>query len=118
MKHAIYARPIPPEPYFLTVEEAAGRLRTSKGRLRALLAGGQLRGQKSGERWLVPISAIDEYLVACEKKTARDYQGQAEHQHRNTRGRPREIVQPSSDELRCAVLELLRSAGVRCLSHN
>lgn len=53
---------------FLTVAEAARRLRCSPRTVRNRIAAGQLAAVREGRRWLVPIGAFYAYrdsLVGC-----------------------------------------------------
>lgn len=46
---------------FLTVAEAEKFLGLSGGRIRQLLLSGQLKGEKCGNQWVIPLSEADEF---------------------------------------------------------
>jgi excisionase family DNA binding protein len=48
------------------VDEAAEALRLSRSQLYELMRSGRLRTVKCGRRWLVPVSALDEYVSSID----------------------------------------------------
>lgn len=51
----------------LTTNEAAGLLRCTRRALYNHMRAGRLRAYRPGGRWLIPQSAIDEFLTAKNK---------------------------------------------------
>ena len=50
----------PPSPLFLTIPEAAARLRVSRDTVYKLLRAGELHGRKLGRVWRIPTRVVDE----------------------------------------------------------
>ena len=50
---------------YLTVEEAAGKLRLHIDTMRRYMREGRLRGAKVGKRYLIPATEIQKYLDAA-----------------------------------------------------
>lgn len=49
-----------------TVPEVAASWGVPQERVRDLIRGGQLRARRHGQRWIVPASALDEYLAGSD----------------------------------------------------
>lgn len=54
------------EDVLLTIDEAAAKLNLVPNTVRTKINRGELKAVKTGQKWLIRQSAIDEYLMACE----------------------------------------------------
>ena len=54
------------EPQVYTIDEVSGILRVCEALCRRLVKSGQLRAVKAGRRYLVPVSAVKEFLEGGE----------------------------------------------------
>ena len=56
------------EEVLLTIEETAEKLNLVPNTVRVKINRGELKAVKTGQKWLIRQSAIDEYLMACEER--------------------------------------------------
>ena len=62
------AKKVKPEDRLYALEEVTDRLNMTAGSIRKKILTGDIKGVKVGQKWMVKLSAIDEYLKACEEK--------------------------------------------------
>jgi excisionase family DNA binding protein len=63
--------PVPPSRRAYSIEEFAAAVGLSPAHIYRLAQRGELRAVRSGRRWLIPVSALDELLGAEPASTAR-----------------------------------------------